>query len=55
MSRRGFLVMGAMVLAARGQFLAFAADAGVAPGTICGLAGLGLVAWSALRRGSWQA
>lgn len=49
MSRRGAIVIGVAAFAAGGAILAFAGPSGAAAGTICGLAGLGLVGWSLLR------
>ncbi len=50
MSRRAAILIGTALFAAGGALLAFAGQAGVAPGTICGLAGLGLIGWSVLAR-----
>lgn len=52
MSRRGALVLGAILFAAGGALLAFAGAAGVTWGTLCGLAGLGLIGWGVLGRRS---
>lgn len=50
MSRRAALIIGAVLFAGGGALLAFAGDPGVTWGTICGLAGLGLIGWSVLSR-----
>jgi hypothetical protein len=49
-SRRAAIIIGAGLFAAGGVLLAFGGNAGVMPGTVCGLAGLGLLGWTALRR-----
>ena len=43
------MLIGIALFAAGGAILAFAGTSGVAPGTICGLAGLGLIGWSLVR------
>jgi hypothetical protein len=50
MSRRGACILGVVVFAVGGAVLAYGGDAGVVWGTICGVVGLGLIAWGVLRR-----